>query len=201
MRKNHIALGITGLALAALALAGCSGSGGAGSAGNAGNGSSSSPTQSSADASGSSQAGDSLKTASSPLGDIVVDGNGMTVYYFKKDTKGESASTCTGACATYWPPVTTSGTPKLSGVSGTVGTIDEPNGAKQVTIDGLPIYTYAGDAKPGDVAGQGSDGFGAKWWVIAPDGSEITKSAPSSSPADSGQGSGSGSGSGSGLGY
>jgi predicted lipoprotein with Yx(FWY)xxD motif len=188
MRKNSIPLGIAGLALAALALAGCSGSGGAGSAASA----PASPSQSSGGASASSPAGDTLKTASSPLGHIVVDANGMTVYYFKKDTKGESAATCTGACATYWPPVTTSGMPKLTGVSGTVGTIAGPNGAKQVTIDGLPIYTYVGDSKPGDVAGQGSNGFGAKWWVVAPDGSAITKSVQSPSPAGSGPGSGSG---------
>jgi predicted lipoprotein with Yx(FWY)xxD motif len=182
MRKNKIAFTIAGAALAALALAGCSGgSGSTGSSGGAYGGSApstSSAASGSGSSSSSSSAGDSLKAVSSPLGQIVVDGKGMTVYYFGKDTKGETASACTGACATQWPAVTASGTPTVSGVTGTVGTIAGANGTKQVTIDGLPIYTYAGDSKAGDVNGQL---VGNVWWAVAPDGSKITSAASSSS--------------------
>jgi len=176
MRKNSIALALAGAALAALALAGCSG--GSGSTGGSGGSGGSVGSSSGSSSSASSTAGDTLKTASSALGQIVVDGNGMTVYYYGQDTKGESASTCTGACAAQWPAVTASGTPKLTGVTGTVGTITGANGTKQVTIDGLPIYTYAGDSAAGDVNGQL---IGNAWWAVAPDGSKITKSASGSS--------------------
>src|SRR5687768_11759652 len=65
-----------------------------------------------------------LKTASSSAGDIVVDGKGMSVYYFTKDVKDSGKSNCTGECLVAWPPViTTSDTPKVEGVTGTVGTI------------------------------------------------------------------------------
>lgn len=169
MRKYTIALTLTGVALTALALAGCSG--GSGSTSNSG-GSSGSSGSSSTSTSASSDDGDSLSTASSSLGQIVVDGDGMAVYYFGGDKKGESASACTGSCASIWPPVTASATPMVSGVTGTVGTIAGPNGSKQVTIDGMPIYTYSGDKSAGDVKGQLIQNT---WWVIAPNGSKITK--------------------------
>ena len=52
-------------------------------------------------------------------------------------------------------------------------TITLPSGAKQVTYAGHPLYTYAGDAKPGAVQGQGLDQFGAEWYVVAPSGHKI----------------------------
>jgi predicted lipoprotein with Yx(FWY)xxD motif len=171
MRKNRIAFALAGAALAALTLAGCSG--GSGSAGGAYGGNAPKTSTSSASGTGS-DAGNTLKTASSSLGQIVVDGKGMTVYYYGKDTKGETASACTGQCLTQWPPVTASATPSVSGISGTVGTITGANGTKQVTIDGLPIYYFAGDSKAGDVSGQL---VGNIWWAVAPDGSKITSSA------------------------
>ena len=112
-----------------------------------------------------------LATAETSLGTIVVDGDGMTAYYFLKDTKDSGTSACTGDCLTAWPPVTTeSDTPTVEGVTGEVGTITTPDGANQITIDGRPIYTFAQDAAPGDVNGQGVNDV---WYVIAPDGSEI----------------------------
>lgn len=112
-----------------------------------------------------------LKTASTKLGSVVVDGAGKTIYEFDKDTKGSGKSACTGGCAGLWPAVTASSTPTLSGVTGTVGTITRDDGTKQVTLNGRPLYTYAGDAKPGDVTGQG---YGGIWWVVSPSGSEMT---------------------------
>jgi predicted lipoprotein with Yx(FWY)xxD motif len=167
MRKNSFALTLAGAALAALALAGCSG--GTGSTGGA-YGPASAPASSSA----KPDSGTTLSTATSPLGTIVVDGKGMTVYYYAKDTKGETASACTGQCLAQWPPVTASGTPSVTGVTGTVGTIDGANGTRQVTIDGLPIYYFAGDSAAGDVKGQL---VGNAWWAVAPDGSKITTAA------------------------
>lgn len=171
MSTNKIAIAFAGAALAGLALAGCSG--GMGATGGAYG--TTSPRATGGGASATPD-GNSLTTAQTSLGTVVVDSAGMAVYVFDKDTKGETASTCTGQCLTYWPPVTTSSTPMLSGVTGTVGTIAGPNGTKQVTLDGLPLYTYGGDQKPGDVTGQGNTGFGAAWWVVGADGAKITKS-------------------------
>lgn len=109
-----------------------------------------------------------LKTASSSAGNIVVDGKGMSVYYFTKDVKDSGKSNCTGDCLVKWPPViTTNDTPKVEGVTGKVGTISTPDGKKQVTVDGMPVYLWEKDKAPGDVTGQG---VGNVWYLVAPDG-------------------------------
>lgn len=111
-----------------------------------------------------------LGTSDTSLGTVVVDGRGMTVYFFDSDTPGSGASTCTDACAAAWPAVETdSDSPTVEGVTGEVGVITGVDGAHQVTLDGRPLYTYAQDMAPGDVNGQG---VGGVWWVVAPDGSE-----------------------------
>jgi predicted lipoprotein with Yx(FWY)xxD motif len=112
-----------------------------------------------------------LKTASSSKGEIVVDGKGMSVYYFTKDVKDSGKSNCTGDCLVAWPPVlTTNDTPKVEGVTGKVGTIDTPDGKKQVTVEGMPVYLWEKDKAPGDVTGQG---VGKVWYLVAPDGKMI----------------------------
>jgi predicted lipoprotein with Yx(FWY)xxD motif len=66
--------------------------------------------------------------------------------------------------------------PAVEGVSGDVATIERDDGTRQVTLDGLPLYTYVGDADPGDVTGQGVQEV---WWVVSPDGAKVTGAAPS----------------------
>jgi hypothetical protein len=87
-------------------------------------------------------------------------------------------SNCSGACAGAWPPVTTTGTATAAGSAkaSDIGTITRSDGTKQVTYDGHPLYYFAGDSGPGTASGQGSDGFGAKWWLVAPTGSDVTAS-------------------------
>jgi len=115
-----------------------------------------------------------LSTAETSLGTIVVDGKGMTAYYFLKDTKGSGTSACSGDCAAAWPAITTTNaTPTVTGVTAEVGTIPATDGALQITIDGRPIYTFAQDSAPGDVKGQG---LNSVWYVVAPDGSEVDNS-------------------------
>jgi predicted lipoprotein with Yx(FWY)xxD motif len=112
-----------------------------------------------------------LTTADSDLGQIVVDAQGMTVYYYTPDVPGSGASACTDDCLAAWPPVhATDDPPVVDGVTGDVGTILGNDGERQVTLDGRPLYLYAGDGEPGDVLGQGIDDI---WWVVAPDGTEI----------------------------
>lgn len=166
-RRRTVPAALVGAALSALALAGCSGR-----------------SSSSGGPSGSTASdGDSLSTASTPIGTVIVDGKGMTVYYFAKDTRGETASMCTGACATFWPPVLASAIPMLSGISAIAGTIAAPGGGRQVTIDGLPIYTYAGDSNRGDTNGEESSAYGGRWWAVAPNGAKVTSMGSGVSPS------------------
>ena len=112
-----------------------------------------------------------LMTATSNAGEIVVDAKGMSVYFFTKDVKDSGTSACTDACLAAWPPVTTAAeTPQVEGVTGTVGTITTPDGAKQVTLNGLPLYYFAKDTKAGDILGQGVNGV---WYLADPSGEMI----------------------------
>jgi predicted lipoprotein with Yx(FWY)xxD motif len=122
-----------------------------------------------------------LSTAGSDLGTIVVDSDGRTVYAFDKDTAGSGESACSGECLAKWPPVTADDdAPAVDGVSGDVGTITRDDGSTQVTLEGMPLYLYAGDSQAGDVTGQAVGGI---WWVVAADGSKIAgTSAPAPLP-------------------
>lgn len=115
----------------------------------------------------------SLATAQTDLGEIVVDGEGLTVYMFDQDMQGSGESTCEGDCLENWPPVTTDQDATdvaVSGVTGEIGTITGTDGSTQLTLDGWPLYYFAGDAEPGDTTGQA---VGEIWWVMAPDGAVI----------------------------
>jgi predicted lipoprotein with Yx(FWY)xxD motif len=160
--KTKLMLTLAGSALAIVALAGCS-----------------SPTTAPpADDSGSTSAPSDqpaaaldATTVTTSLGEIVVDGQGMTAYYFDKDTPDSGSSACTDACATLWPAIESSSeTPNIEGITGEVATITGVDGGNQITINGRPIYTYAQDAAPGDVNGQG---FKDVWWVVSPSGEEL----------------------------
>src|SRR5829696_5202656 len=167
---------VAAVAVIALAVAGCGGSsGGSGGGGYgaaspakpaAGYGSGGAPT-----AKGSG--GTSVGIAESSLGKILVDSKGETLYLFEAD-KG-SASTCDGACAKAWPPLTTTGDPAAaSGVSASkLGTTMRSDGETEVTYNGHPLYTFAGDGGPGATTGQGVDAFGAEWDVVSPAGTKV----------------------------
>ncbi len=145
-----------------------------------GSGSAAAPAASgSAAASGGGSGATVITTAHSAAGTFLADGSGRAVYLWVADTG--DASVCTGACAGAWPPVTASGTVTASGgaKSSDLGTITRSDGTKQVTYDGHPLYYYVGDSGPGSATGQGSDEFGAKWWLVAPTGSDVTASVSS----------------------
>ncbi|MGH3498064.1 MAG: COG4315 family predicted lipoprotein [Nocardioidaceae bacterium] len=140
---------------------------------------------------GASSSGATVATHSGAAGTFLTDGSGKSLYMFASDTSKKS--NCSGACTTYWPPLTTSGTPKASGgaTSGMLGTVTRSDGTKQVTYNGHPLYFYAADSSAGDTNGQGSSNFGAKWWLMAPSGQPITSSGGgSSTPTTSGGGGG-----------
>ena len=154
-----------GLVVIALAVAAC---------GSSSNGSSYSGSASKPASSGTAAAA-SVGLRSTGLGKILVDGKGRTLYLFEAD-KGKS-STCDGACATSWPPLTTSGMPTAgTGVIGAkLGTTKRSDGSTEVTYNGHPLYTYAGDQAPGQTTGQGSDSFGAEWYVLSSSGKTVER--------------------------
>jgi predicted lipoprotein with Yx(FWY)xxD motif len=141
-----------------------------------GGGSSSAPAAASTPAAAAAATGGTVASASSPLGQILVAKNGMTLYMFASDRNGKSS--CSGPCAKFWPPYT--GTPKASaGLNASLlGATTRADGSAQVTYDGHPLYTYSGDPAPGDTNGQGVSTFGALWWVLAPSGKVVMTSAP-----------------------
>ena len=102
----------------------------------------------------------------SMYGPVLTNSHGMTLYVFTHDMNGES--TCTGTCATTWPPLLTHGTPAAgSGVTGKLGTTTRSDGSTQVTYNGMPLYTYARDMASGEAHGQG---VGGVWFVATPTG-------------------------------
>jgi predicted lipoprotein with Yx(FWY)xxD motif len=167
---------------AALVLAAAAACGSTGSSVNVSSGStgSTSVTSSTAAGSGSSSAASSSAalqvTKNSSLGQIVTTSSGMTVYRYDADSASPSKSNCSGQCLTAWPPVlaTGSGKPQVSGVSSSlVGEITRSDGTKQITLDGWPLYTYAGDSAAGQANGQASGGV---WWAVTPTGAKASGS-------------------------
>ena len=118
-------------------------------------------------ASGSSTAkAASVDTAEDPrLGTILVDGRGFTLYRLNRDSKDRSV--CRGACAKAWPPLLAAGrgTPVAGPGVSRLGTIEVPGG-QQVTYKGVPLYTFIGDHRPGQVNGQDLKDRWGTWFVL-----------------------------------
>ena len=112
-------------------------------------------------------------TKTGSLGTFLVDGKGRALYLWEADHGATSA--CSGACAQAWPPLTITGTPKASGaVKGSLlGTTKRADGSREVTYAGHPLYLFAGDSRAGQTTGEGSNGFGAPWWVVTPAGKAL----------------------------
>jgi predicted lipoprotein with Yx(FWY)xxD motif len=99
---------------------------------------------------------------------VLTDSSGFTLYWFGPDTPTTSA--CTGSCLAYWHPL--AGTPtEGAGVRGSLGTIRRADGTLQATYDAHPLYTYIGDASPGDAHGNNLDLNGGTWHEVIASGS------------------------------
>lgn len=98
----------------------------------------------------------------------------LTVYLFEGDRPGTSS--CSGACAAAWPPVT--GKPQAAGaaVSADLATINRASGAAQVTYKGHPLYFFVKDGDAGDAYGEGVKAFGAQWYALSPTGKSVDNS-------------------------
>ncbi|MFC5171185.1 hypothetical protein [Streptomyces mutomycini] len=106
-------------------------------------------------------------------GTSLVDDKGMTLYVFDKDPKNKS--NCADACAKEWPPLLDKAPTAGSGVkSNLLKTTTRGDGKRQVTYNGHALYRFDEDQKAGDTNGQAVDAFGAKWYVISPEGKQIT---------------------------
>jgi predicted lipoprotein with Yx(FWY)xxD motif len=113
-------------------------------------------------------------------GTYLVGATGHALYLWEADSMNKSV--CSGPCLSAWPAVTASGKPVAgAGVKpNAIGTITT-GGQMQLTYDGHPLYYYVGDSGAASTSGQGSDGFGAKWWLVSPAGKAITASSSASS--------------------
>jgi predicted lipoprotein with Yx(FWY)xxD motif len=118
----------------------------------------------------------------SPLGRILVDVHGRTLYLFRADKGGKSA--CYGQCASFWPPLIATTAPKTgAGLKASLfGTTVRKGGAHQVTYNHHPLYRFAEDKAAGQTNGQGFNHFGGLWWVVSPSGAAIVKKATAAAP-------------------
>lgn len=122
--------------------------------------------------------GPSIRTADSALGKILVQGQGRTLYLFKRD--GPDSSSCTGACARVWPPAAVSGTPSVgAGVSrAKLTTIRRSDGARQLAYNGHPLYRFSEDTREGQLGGVG---FLGTWFAVSPAGQAVGKASGAAS--------------------
>jgi predicted lipoprotein with Yx(FWY)xxD motif len=104
-----------------------------------------------------------LKTTTIGGTPVLTNAKGFTLYSFAPDSP--TMSKCYGTCAAYWPPVigaAAAGT----GLPGTVATIKRTDGSEQLTYNGHPLYTYAGDTAPGQANGNNLNLNGGLWLEI-----------------------------------
>ncbi len=143
------------------------------------------PSSGVAGASGQPAAASVGTATAAGLGPFLTGAGGRTLYILTKDSPG--TSTCSGGCASAWPPFTVSGTvPSAgSGVTGKLATLTRSDGGIQVTYDGMPLYYFSGDNAAGQTNGQGLQGI---WYVALAAGNASTNSstaAPSAAPSPS----------------
>jgi predicted lipoprotein with Yx(FWY)xxD motif len=114
-----------------------------------------------------------LQSVSGIDGKFLADGQGRTLYLFTGDKS--STSTCTGACASTWPPVTAGAMPMAGGgvSQSLLGTTKRADGTEQLTYNGHPLYYFSADTGSGMAKGQGVKAFGSDWYVVDGKGSKI----------------------------
>jgi predicted lipoprotein with Yx(FWY)xxD motif len=176
VRPRNFLAGAAVLPLAAVVVAGCGGGSSAPSA-------AVTPPPTHPTANKAASRVPAVRVANSSLGRILVDAHGRTVYLFRKD-KG-TKSTCNGACAQAWPPVTVSGKPTAGtgAKASLVGTTKRSDGKTQVTYHGHPLYRFQGDQARRDTNGQGLVAFGGAWFVVSPSGTQVSSHAAKASRA------------------
>lgn len=122
------------------------------------------------------------------LGKVLVDARGRTLYLFEQDKRGKSA--CYGVCATYWPPLYSTATPRPGrGVHASLlGSSKRTDGKRQVTYAGHPLYTFSLDKRPGQTTGEGLTNFGGTWDAVAASGRAVESTSESDGSGGYGDG-------------
>lgn len=169
MRRSRLAVVVLGAALAVGATA-CGDDGGQSATGTDGGGSGS----------------DAIQVSETSLGDVLTDGNGITLYLFDQDSEGTSV--CEGDCLVAWPALEGEPGAGAGADAELIGTIERSDGTTQATYAGHPLYYFAQDSEPGDVNGQGVQDV---WWVLDAAGTAIDE-APPDEPAEDESSSGGG---------
>jgi predicted lipoprotein with Yx(FWY)xxD motif len=108
-------------------------------------------------------------------GTLLVDSSGFTVFRFSKDTGRKNTCITTSECSTTWPPLTSSGQPSAGpGVkSSLLSTIKLPNGTRQVTYAGHPLYRYSLAGERGETSYAGVKQFGGTWFAVSASGANV----------------------------
>jgi predicted lipoprotein with Yx(FWY)xxD motif len=110
---------------------------------------------------------------------VLVTSSGRTLYSLSAETNGRFI--CTGSCTADWPPLTLGRGVQPTGVRG-LGTIRRPDGRRQVTYKGRPLYRFDEDRKQGDVRGEGFRDVGTWHAAVAP-GRSASHGSPAPAPA------------------
>jgi predicted lipoprotein with Yx(FWY)xxD motif len=172
----------SGLAATAAVVAACGSAGGstAGSGSAAGGGSNTN--------NGSAAGAEVSARQLSGVGSVLVNKSGRTIYSVKSPSEANGNIKCTGSCTTFWFPVTGSASLSASGLPGKLGSVSRPDGTKQLTYNGMPLYTFKLDTAPGQDHGNNFrdsfNGTNFTWQVVTASG----KPAGGSTPAPSNTG-------------
>jgi predicted lipoprotein with Yx(FWY)xxD motif len=113
-------------------------------------------------------------------GRVLVDSSGQALY--TSDVEADGSVRCTDGCESFWEPLTIDRREPEGSVPGELGVVERPEGTRQVTYDGVPLYTFTEEG-PGEVTGDGFvdafDGREFTWSVVAVDGGNGSSSPPS----------------------
>lgn len=119
------------------------------------------------------------------LGTYLTDAEGRTLYLFvNEDMESEAmgavtegvrsnAAPCAGGCLEAWPPLAADAVEAGEGVNPDLLYVADVDGTMQVVYNGWPLYYFASDTQPGDVAGQGLGGGANKWYVVDAEGNAV----------------------------
>lgn len=107
-----------------------------------------------------------LPTRTTPIGTVLVNSAGHTVYELDGDTPAHQ--TCTGTCESIWPPVNANGS--------------------QIVVNGHPAFTYTSDSSAGQTTGQGVHDQWGTWHALDAAGNPIMASSTTTSSSASGGG-------------
>ncbi len=106
-------------------------------------------------------------TTNAKFGTVLSDSVGRTLYSFANDNDGQSSACVSSGCMLTWPPFYTNKPSLGTGLAATdFGVISRPDGSKQTTYKGWPLYYYKSDVNSGDANG---DGIGGNWFVSKSD--------------------------------